>query len=149
MINESYVTGLRFKLMDLQSEALQTALANTAPRRSENVNSTFFLLTEPLGNLHFQGVLKSRYIAGQWHSILTRRFICIRVISKHPQRFPTWRLSRSAKMTSGWRRATINERNSRLNGHLNTEKLIVLNPPSIWHYSRYGLNPITLMLPVN
>ena len=44
--------------MDLQSEALQTALANTAPRT--------FLLPETLGNLQFQGVLKSRYIAGQW-----------------------------------------------------------------------------------
>ena len=51
--------------MDLQSEALQTALANTAPRTSENVNSTF-LLTEALINLQFRGVLKSRYIAGQW-----------------------------------------------------------------------------------
>ena len=63
MIKESYVTGLRFKLMDLQSEALQIALANTAPRRSENAYS-IFLLTETLGNLQFQGVLKSRYIAG-------------------------------------------------------------------------------------
>ena len=43
--------------MDLQSDALQTALANTAPRTSENANSTFSL-TETLGNLHFQGVLK-------------------------------------------------------------------------------------------
>ena len=43
--------------MDLQSEALQTALANTAPRTSENANSTF-LLTETLDNLQFQGVLK-------------------------------------------------------------------------------------------
>ena len=51
--------------MDLQSEALQTALANTAPRTSENANSTF-LLTEALINLQFGGVLKSRYIAGQW-----------------------------------------------------------------------------------
>ena len=51
--------------MDLQSEALQTALANTAPRTSENANSTF-LLTETLGSLQFQGVLKGRYIAGQW-----------------------------------------------------------------------------------
>ena len=51
--------------MDLQSEALQTALANTAPRMSEDVNSTF-LLTEALINLQFCGVLKSRYIAGQW-----------------------------------------------------------------------------------
>ena len=51
--------------MDLQSEALQTALANTAPRTSENANSTF-LLTEALINLQFRGVLKSRYIAGQW-----------------------------------------------------------------------------------
>ena len=33
--------------MDLQSEALQTALANTAPRTSENANSTF-LLTDAL-----------------------------------------------------------------------------------------------------
>ena len=31
--------------MDLQSEALQTALVNTAPGTSENANSTF-LLTE-------------------------------------------------------------------------------------------------------
>ena len=51
--------------MDLQSEALQTALANTAHRTSENANSTF-LLTEVLINLEFCGVLKSRYIAGQW-----------------------------------------------------------------------------------
>ena len=51
--------------MDLQSEALQTALANTAHRKSENANSTF-LLTEALINLQFRGVLKSRYIAGQW-----------------------------------------------------------------------------------
>ena len=51
--------------MDLQSEALQTALANTAPRRSENANFTF-LLTEALVNLQFLGVLKSGYIAGQW-----------------------------------------------------------------------------------
>ena len=51
--------------MDLQSEALQTALANTAPGTSENANSTF-LLTETLGNLQFQGVLKNRHIAGQW-----------------------------------------------------------------------------------
>ena len=65
MTIESYVTGLRFKLMDLQSEALQTALANTAPRTSENANSTF-LLTEALINLQFRGVLKSRYIARQW-----------------------------------------------------------------------------------
>ena len=36
--------------MNLQSEALQTALANTAPRTSENANSTF-LSTETLGNL--------------------------------------------------------------------------------------------------
>ena len=51
--------------MDLQSEALQTALANTAPTTSENANSTF-LLTETLDNLQFQCVLKSHYIAGQW-----------------------------------------------------------------------------------
>ena len=51
--------------MDLQSDALQTALANTGPRTSENANSTF-LLTETLGNLRFQCVLKSCYIAGQW-----------------------------------------------------------------------------------
>ena len=49
--------------MDLQSEALQTALANTAPRTSENANFTL-LLTEALINLPFRGVLKSRYIAG-------------------------------------------------------------------------------------
>ena len=48
--------------MDLQSEALQTALANTTPRTSENANSTF-LLTEALINLQFRGVLKSRYIS--------------------------------------------------------------------------------------
>ena len=36
--------------MDLQSEALRTALANTTPRTSENANS-IFLLTETLGNL--------------------------------------------------------------------------------------------------
>ena len=63
MINESYVTGLRFKLIDLQLEALQTAPANTVPGTSENDNSTF-LLTEMPGNLQFQCVLKSRYIAG-------------------------------------------------------------------------------------
>ena len=57
--------------MDLQSEALKTALANTAPRTSENANSTF-LLTETLGNLQFQGVLKSRYIAGQWLNMCGR-----------------------------------------------------------------------------
>ena len=51
--------------MDLQSDALQTALANTAPRTSENANSTF-LLTEALINLQFRGVLKGRYIEGQW-----------------------------------------------------------------------------------
>ena len=51
--------------MDLQSEALQIALANIAPRKSENVNSTF-LLTEALINLQFRAVIKSRYIAGQW-----------------------------------------------------------------------------------
>ena len=51
--------------MALQSETLQTALANVAPRTSENANSTF-LLTEMLGNLQFRCVLKSRYIAGQW-----------------------------------------------------------------------------------
>ena len=51
--------------MDLQSEALETALTNTAPRTSENANSTF-LLTEALINLQFRGFLKSRYIAGQW-----------------------------------------------------------------------------------
>ena len=51
--------------MDLQSEALQTALASTAPRTSENANSTF-LLTKTLINFKFRGVLKSRYIAGQW-----------------------------------------------------------------------------------
>ena len=56
MTNESYVTGLRFKLMDLQSEALQTTLANTAPRTSENANSTF-LVTEARINLQFRGVL--------------------------------------------------------------------------------------------
>ena len=49
--------------MNLKSLALQTALANTAPRMSENANSTF-LLTEALINLQFRGVLKSRYIAG-------------------------------------------------------------------------------------
>ena len=54
--------------MDLQSEALQTALANTAPRTSENANSTF-LLTEALINLQFRGVLKNRYIAGQWFNL--------------------------------------------------------------------------------
>ena len=57
--------------MDLQSEKLQTALANTAPRTSENANSTF-LLPETLGNLQFQGVLKSRYIAGQWLNMCGR-----------------------------------------------------------------------------
>ena len=61
MTNESYVTGLRFKLMDLQSEALQTALANTAPRTSENVNSTFFLIEARI-KLQFRGVLKSLYL---------------------------------------------------------------------------------------
>ena len=71
MIEDSYVTGLRFKLMDLQSEALQTALANTAPRTSENANSTF-LLSETLSNLQFHGVLKSRYIAGQWINMCGR-----------------------------------------------------------------------------
>ena len=65
MTNQSYVTGLRFKLVDLQSEALQTALANTAPRTSENASSTCSL-TEALINLQFRGVVKSRYIAGQW-----------------------------------------------------------------------------------
>ena len=65
MTNESYVTGLRFKL-----RALQTALANTAPRTSD-ANSTF-LLTETLGNLQFQGVRKSRYIAGQWLNMCGR-----------------------------------------------------------------------------
>ena len=50
---------------DLQLEALQTALANTAPRTSENANSTFLLTEAPI-NLQFHGVLKSRYIAGQW-----------------------------------------------------------------------------------
>ena len=48
--------------MDLQSEALQTALANTAPRTS--ANSTFLLTEAPI-NLQFRGVLKSRYITGQ------------------------------------------------------------------------------------
>ena len=61
--------------MDLQSEALQTALqtalANTAPGTSENDNSTF-LLTETMGNLQFQGVLNSRYIAGQWLNMCGR-----------------------------------------------------------------------------
>ena len=57
--------------MDLHSEALQTALANTTPRTSENANSTF-LLTKTLGNLQFQGVLKSRYIAGQWLNVCGR-----------------------------------------------------------------------------
>ena len=51
-----YVTGLRFKLMDQQSGALRTALANAPPRTSENANSTF-LLTETFGNLQFQDVL--------------------------------------------------------------------------------------------
>ena len=68
MTNESYMIGLKFKLMDLQSEALQTALANTATRTSENANSTF-LLTEALINLQFRGVLKNRYIAGQWFNL--------------------------------------------------------------------------------
>ena len=77
MTNESYVTGLRFKLMDLQSEALQTALANTAPRTSENANSTF-LLTEALINLQFRGVLKNRYIAGQWLNLAFLICICFR-----------------------------------------------------------------------
>ena len=54
--------------MELQSEALQTALANTAPRTPENANSTS-LLTEALINLQFYGVLKSRYIAGQWFNL--------------------------------------------------------------------------------
>ena len=54
MINDRYVTGLKFKLMDLQSEALQTALANTAPRTSENANSTI-LLTETLSNFTVPG----------------------------------------------------------------------------------------------
>ena len=71
MNNESYVTGLRFKLIDLQSEAPQTALANAAHRTPENANSTF-LLTEALGNLQFQGVLKSRYIAEQWLNMCGR-----------------------------------------------------------------------------
>ena len=68
MTNESYVNGLRFKVMDLQLEALQTALANTVPRTSENANSTF-LFTEALINLQFRCVLKSRYIAGQWYNL--------------------------------------------------------------------------------
>ena len=51
--------------------ARQTALANTAHRTSENANSTF-LLTEMLGNLQFQGVLKNRYIAGQWLNMCGR-----------------------------------------------------------------------------
>ena len=57
--------------MHLQSEALQTALANTAHRMSENAKSTF-LLTETPGNLQFQCVLKSRYIAGQWLNMCGR-----------------------------------------------------------------------------
>ena len=57
--------------MDLQSGALQTALVNTLPRTSENANSTF-LLTETLDNLQFQGVLKSRYISGQWLNMCGR-----------------------------------------------------------------------------
>ena len=56
--------------MYLQSEALQTALATTAPRTSEMLST--FLLTETLGNLQFQGVLKSRYIAGQWLNLCGR-----------------------------------------------------------------------------
>ena len=68
MTNESYVTRLRLKLVDLQSEALQTALANTAPRTSENANS-IFLLTDTLINLQFRGFLKSRYIVGQWLNV--------------------------------------------------------------------------------
>ena len=74
MINEDYVTGLRFKLTDLKSEALQTALANTAHRTSENAKATF-LLTETLDNLQFQGVLKSRYIAGQWFKLWKSGFL--------------------------------------------------------------------------
>ena len=57
--------------MDLQSEALQNALANIAPRTSENANHSTFLLTEMLGNLQFKGVL-SRYIAGQWLNMCGR-----------------------------------------------------------------------------
>ena len=57
--------------MYLRSEALQTALANTPPRTSENSNS-IFLLTDTLGNLQSQGVLKNRYIAGQWLNMCGR-----------------------------------------------------------------------------
>ena len=59
MTNEIYVTRLKFKLRDAADCASQHT-----PRTSENPNSTF-LLTETLGYLQFQGVLKSRYIAGQ------------------------------------------------------------------------------------
>ena len=57
--------------MEMQSNALQTALAITNTRTSENANSAF-LLTETLGNLQFQGILKSRYIAGQWLNMCGR-----------------------------------------------------------------------------
>ena len=57
--------------MDLQSVALQTALSNTAPRTSEHANA-ICLLTEMLGNLQFQCVPKSHYIAGQWLNMCGR-----------------------------------------------------------------------------
>ena len=66
--------------MDLQSEALQTALANTAPRTSENANS-IFLLTEALINLQFRGVLKSRYSAGQWLNLWNGGLLILDLLS--------------------------------------------------------------------
>ena len=89
MTNKSYVTGLRFKLMDLQSEALQTALANTAPRTSESANSTF-LLAEALINLQFRGVLKSRYIAGQWLKLWKGGLLILDLLSL-TRIYPFWR----------------------------------------------------------
>ena len=62
--------------MDLQSETLQTALANTVPKTSENANSTF-LLTETLGNLQFHGVLKSDCFAGQWLNVWKGEFLIL------------------------------------------------------------------------
>ena len=73
--------------MDLQSEALQTTLAITAPRASEIDYSTF-LLTETLGNLQLQGVLKNCYIAGQWLNMCGRVAFLISDLLSLPRIYP-------------------------------------------------------------
>ena len=71
--------------MDLQSETLKTPLANTALRTSENAYSAF-LLTEALINLQFRGVLKSRYIAGQWFNLWKGGLLILDLLSLGEER---------------------------------------------------------------